>query len=131
MTNRPKSAPADVRFPPLQGWCGVPAPWWGARVVEWTGFENRRGFRVTVGSNPTPTAYRGLLAPAHESRIKMLPAFAREVGVGFEPTGFAKQSAPWVRRPKGAAEAQPKRIPQLEAPGCEAGSCSAPSHITP
>ena len=125
------SAPADVRFPPLQGWCGVPAPWWGARVVEWTGFENRRGFRVTVGSNPTPTAYRGLLAPAHESRIKMLPAFAREVGVGFEPTGFAKQSAPWVRRPKGAAEAQPKRIPQLEAPGCEAGSCSAPSHITP
>ncbi len=30
---------------------------WGARAVEWTGLENRRGLRVTVGSNPTPTAF--------------------------------------------------------------------------
>ena len=30
---------------------------WGARAVEWTGLENRRGLRVTVGSNPTPTVY--------------------------------------------------------------------------
>src|SRR5690606_28346998 len=35
------------------------SPRWGARVVEWTGLENRRGLRVTVGSNPTPTASRG------------------------------------------------------------------------
>lgn len=31
--------------------------WWGARVVEWNGLENRRGACVTVGSNPTPTAF--------------------------------------------------------------------------
>ena len=32
-------------------------PGWGGRAVECTGLENRRGLRVTVGSNPTPTAY--------------------------------------------------------------------------
>ena len=33
---------------------------WGARAVEWTGLENRRGLRVTVGSNPTPTVSMSL-----------------------------------------------------------------------
>jgi hypothetical protein len=30
--------------------------WRGARVAEWDGLENRCGFRVTVGSNPTLSA---------------------------------------------------------------------------
>ncbi len=34
----------------------APNPRWGGRVVECSGLENRRGLRVTVGSNPTPTA---------------------------------------------------------------------------
>ncbi len=29
---------------------------WGGRVVDCTGFENRRGVTAPVGSNPTPTA---------------------------------------------------------------------------
>ena len=28
----------------------------GARADEWNGLEHRRGFRPTVGSNPTPSA---------------------------------------------------------------------------
>ncbi len=30
--------------------------WRGARVVEWNGLENRRGCKLTVGSNPTLSA---------------------------------------------------------------------------
>jgi hypothetical protein len=29
----------------------------GARAAEWGGLENRCGFRVTVGSNPTLSAF--------------------------------------------------------------------------
>ncbi len=32
-------------------------PRWGGRAVECTGLENRRGLRVTAGSNPAPTAF--------------------------------------------------------------------------
>ena len=32
------------------------AQWRGARVDDWGGLENRCGFRVTVGSNPTLSA---------------------------------------------------------------------------
>ncbi len=31
--------------------------WWGARVVEWAGLENRKGCKSLVSSNLTPTAY--------------------------------------------------------------------------
>ena len=36
--------------------------WMGARAVEGTGLENRQGFTLLVGSNPTPSAM--LLNPA-------------------------------------------------------------------
>ena len=33
----------------------------GARADEWNGLEHRRGFRPTVGSNPTPSANQYLI----------------------------------------------------------------------
>ena len=35
---------------------GVSELWKGARVVEWTGLENRQERKLFVGSNPTPSA---------------------------------------------------------------------------
>ena len=124
------SAPADVRFPPPSR--GGAASRHPGGVPEWSnGPVLKTG--VAFGSPwvripPPPLAVEAALKKSCRHQTLVL---CNEVGVGFEPTGFAQRSAPWVRRPKGAAEAQPKRIPQLEAPGCEAGSCSAPSHVTP
>ena len=95
------SAPADVRFPPPQGRFGVPAP---GGVPEWSnGPVLKTG--VAFGSPwvriPPPPLQRAR-SPCPQLRFTINPVVAHEVGVGFEPTGFAKQSAPWVRRPEGA-----------------------------
>ena len=50
---------------------------------------------------PPPPLQRAR-SPCPQLRFTINPVVAHEVGVGFEPTGFAKQSAPWVRRPEGA-----------------------------
>jgi hypothetical protein len=37
----------------------------GGRAVEGTGLENRRGRKVTVGSNPTPSAKNSMESKAY------------------------------------------------------------------
>ena len=68
----------------------VHEPRWGGRVVECTGLENRRGLRVTAGSNPAPTAWprESWYGAGTEARGLLKIPLA-----GFEPAAAAELDA--------------------------------------
>ena len=92
--------PRTSVFHPLRGGSASRHP---GGVPEWSnGPVLKTG--VAFGSPwvripPPPLAAEAALK---KSCRHQTPVLCNEVGVGFEPTGFAQQSAPWVRRPEGA-----------------------------
>lgn len=72
--------------------------WWGGRVVEGSGLENRRGVRVTVGSNPTPTACILGLSRGGSATCRLKPGLLARLRRG--PIGTMRYHVyPWVLCP--------------------------------
>ena len=75
-------------------------------MVESTGLENRQGFMLFVGSNPTPSAIiciRSGLAAAYGQAIRSgaspVEAYPRDRQVGLE--GAADRDQPQATEPRG------------------------------
>ena len=98
----PPEAPSRFRDPP-----DYPSRRRVARADEWDGLENRCGFRVTVGSNPTPSASQPHGEPGVPDRCARsgAPARRRSAEAGAAPA----TDRAWDAAPRGSRCLRPAR----------------------